>query len=337
MIPLNHQYIQKLAKELRKEGIKIKMMKSFHYSAPYNFIATLLLKPFGYKIIHIHWIYVFPFSFLMKLYIKLAKLIGYKIVWTVHNVHPHENFENNEKTRWFAKNVDYFFIHYNSNVKKLEDYIQCPIEKNKIKIIFHPSFEDIYTNKLTQEEARDMLDIPKDKKVILCFGQIRRYKGIDLFQQAMNSLTEEYFGLIVGEIKDKELFKEINSKLEIPNLQIVPKRIKNEDIQIYLNASDVVITLYTDITTSGITLLAYSFSKPILSTRVGCMSEILVEGKTGFFIADRTPLAVKNSIIQLFKEDYKKMGKDSYMFSKKFSWTLLIDSIIQGYGEVLNE
>ncbi len=337
MIPRSNQYIVKLADLLRKDSVKVKQFKSFHYSAPSNFIKTFFYRLVGYKIIHIHWVYVFPFSFIMKSYIKFAKRLGYKIIWTVHNVHPHEHTDKEkDKTIWFGKNVDYFFIHYESNVSKLEKYTGSAISKKKITVINHPSYEEIYPNKISKVEARIILGIPQSKKVVLCFGQIRKYKGVDLFQQGMELLDNDYHGLIVGEIKDRDLFEAIDiSSAAMDNLMIVPRRVTEDEVQIYLNACDVVVMPYEDVATSGVALLAYAFSRPILSTKVGCMSEILEEGKTGLFIDDWSGIGVKTAILKIFKKDYEKMGDDAYEYSKKFTWDELREKTIEGYREVL--
>lgn len=336
MIPGNHAYVQKLAKILRKDNVSVKLFNSFHYSTPMNFLKTLIFRPFGYKIIHIHWMYVFPFTFMMKFYIKLVKRIGYKIVWTVHNVHPHENFEKDKKTEWFAKNVDYFFINYKSNVTKLGEYVGFSINKNKIIIIYHPSYEDIYPNTITQEEARKILEIPLDKKVALCFGQIRRYKGADIFAKAFELLDSSYCGLIVGEPKDNKLKNEleiITSSLN--NILLVCRRISEDEIQVYLNACDVVVTPYRDITTSGVASLAFAFSKPFIATNKGSISEVVEDGKTGIIIDENTPNSIVDAIKRLFSMDYVQMGVNAHDYSKRFSWDGLKDSTINGYKKVL--
>jgi len=65
MIPHNHEYILRLKKTLEKENVIVSLLPPFHYATPYNFLKVLFLRLFGYRIIHIHWVYVFPFSFLM--------------------------------------------------------------------------------------------------------------------------------------------------------------------------------------------------------------------------------------------------------------------------------
>ena len=194
MIPHNHEYIFRLKKELEKEGVEVKLLKPFHYSTFANFIKIFFLKFKGYKIIHVHWLYVFPFFWLMKLFVKFSKKLGYKIVWTIHNILPHERKKGDvEMTRWFYKNADYKFIHYKINLENLRKILN--VEPENIEVIYHPIF-DSYPNEISKEEARRKLGIPMDKKVVLCFGMIRKYKGMELFADAIEKLGSDYIGII---------------------------------------------------------------------------------------------------------------------------------------------
>ncbi len=337
MIPSNHAYIQKLGEELKKEGIDVSYMKSFHYSTPFNFIKTVFLRLFGYNIIHIHWVYVFPFVFLMKLYVKFSKVLGYKIVWTIHNIHSHEYDQKDIlKSRWFYNNVDYKFIHYKSNIDILKKTLE--VDEKNLKVIYLPSFEEVYPNDISKADARKKLGIPLDKKIALCFGQIRTYKGVDIFQEAVELLDDEYYGLIVGEIRNKELFKQIKiASAGNSNIMIVPRRVSDEEVQIYLNACDVVVAPYRDITTSGVASLAYAFSRPFISTNKGCIPEVIEDEKTGLILNDNTPESVANAIKKIFTMDYQKMGNDACAFSKQFNWQGLKDNTIEVYKKVLDK
>ena len=194
MIPHNHEYIFRLKEELEKEGIEVTLLKPFHYSTPMNFLKIFFLKFKGYGIIHVHWLYVFPFFWLMKLFVKFSKKLGYKIVWTIHNILPHERRKGDvEMTRWFYKNADYKFIHYKINLENLRKILN--VEPENIEVIYHPIF-DSYPNEISKEEARRKLGIPMDKKVVLCFGMIRKYKGMELFADAIEKLGSDYIGII---------------------------------------------------------------------------------------------------------------------------------------------
>ncbi len=336
MIPAKHAYIQSLGEELNKEGIDVFYMKSFHYSTPYNLIQTILLRRKEYNIIHIHWMFVFPFNFAMKLYVKFAKMLGYKVVWSIHDILPHDKHTKRSKKKaiWFYNNVDYKFIHFKSNVKKLKDTLG--VEEKNLKVIYHPSLEESYPNEISKEEARKMLGISTDKKVALCFGHIRWYKGVDIFLDAIKLLDDDFYGLIVGKPQDRDLYRKLKAESTgVKNVTLVPRRVDDQEVQIYLNACDVVVAPYRDITTSGIFSLAYAFSRPFISTDKGSISEVINHGKTGLIVKENTPENVANAIKRIFTMDYEEMGNNAYVLSKKFSWSCLCKKTIEGYQYIV--
>ena len=336
MIPHKHDYILRLKKALEKENIIVSLLPPFHYATPYNFLKVLFLRLFGYRIIHIHWVYIFPFSFLMKMFFGFAKKIGYKIVWTVHNVLPHESNEKDiEKTKWFYNNVDFRFVNYKSNIKKLKRELGVNTREN-VEIIFHPVF-DSYPNNISREESRKKLSISLDKKVVLGFGLIRKYKGMDLLAQAIKHLDNEYYGIIAGENRDSELVKELEKyATEVGNLKLVPHKIPNENVQLFFNACDVVVMPYYDVTTSGVVLLAYSFGKPVITTRVGGLHEVVEDKKTGFLIEPNNLEMLIDSIEEIFNVDYTKMGENAKKLAyEKFTWEVLGEKTRKIYDQVL--
>jgi len=336
MIPNNHKYVKKLAESMEKKGVDVNLFPSFSYATPGNFVKTILLKFKGYKIIHIQWVYVFPFDWLMKFYVNLSKKLGYKIVWSIHDIHDsalESRFSHKEKMLWMYHAADYKFIHYKSNIELLKK--QLGVEPTDIEVVYHPLFDESYPNHVTQKEARRLLGIPENKKVLLLFGKIAKYKGVDLFAKALRNLNGNYYGLIVGRKWDKNLIKDVKER-DIRNLKIIDEYIPDEEVQHYFNACDVVVAPYISITTSGVVLLAFSFRKPVITTNLGGMPEVVVNGKTGLLIPSNDAEALVTAIKKIFTMDYQKMGENAYkLASEKFTWEKLAEQTIKIYEKVL--
>lgn len=335
MIPHNHEYIFRLKEELEKEGIEVVLLKPFHYSTLANFLKIISLKFKGYRIIHLHWLYVFPFFWLMKLFVKFSKKLRYKIVWTIHNILPHERRKGDvEMVRWLYKNADYKFIHYKINLENLKKILN--VEPENIEVIYHPIF-DLYPKEISKEKARKKLGIPMNKKVLLCFGMIRKYKGMELFADAIEKLGNDYIGIVAGKRKSEEVASYLKKKeRELKNLIVVDEFIPDEDVQIYFNACDVVVLPYTSITTSGAALLAYYFAKPVITTDLGGLPEIVINGKNGLLVQPNDTDALVEAIKKIFNMDYENMGKEAYKMAKeKFTWERLAEQTIKVYEKVL--
>jgi glycosyltransferase involved in cell wall biosynthesis len=238
------------------------------------------------------------------------------------------------KTRWLFKNVDYLLIHYESNVEKLR---QLGLRSNNISVIYHPIY-DTYPNTIDQYSARKKLGIPPDKKVLLSFGQIRKYKGLNYFIEALKQLGNEYYGLVVGEGKDKKIVNFLKrEEKEMNNLILIEKFVPQEEIQVYMNASDVVVLPYIEISTSGVALLAYAFARPVISTDVGCMREVITT-ETGILAEPKNPKALANAVKEIFRKNYKEMGRKAQKIAEeKYSWDAMIGKVIESYQRLLRD
>lgn len=342
MIPNNHDYIVSLKRSLEEKGVYVFLLPPFHYATPYNILKLLQLKLKGYILFHIHFEYVFPFTFFMKILIRLLKGIGYKVIWTIHDISSDYKYSNTklrskEKSRWLYQESDYKFVHYKSNIEKLKNCFDADIDN--VEIIFHPYFN--YKNNIKKEEARNILKIASNKKVLLSFGMIKRYKGHVELIESFEKLDDSFVCLIVGlgkhDIKTTKYLK--NKAKKIPNLIFIDKYIQSDNIQIYFNASDVVVLPYKDITQSGIVPLAYSFSKPVITTNVGALSEMVIDGKTGLIIPPNDTEALTTAIKKIFTMDYKKIGENAYKLAQdKFTWEKLAEQTIKVYeGVVVNK
>lgn len=337
MIPNNHDYIFELKVNLESKGIHVALMSYFHYATPINILKLLILKLKGYNIFHIHFEYAFPFTFLMKIIVKFLKLLNYKIVWTIHDISNiyTSKFRTKEKSRWLYQNTDYKFVHYTSNLTRLKDCFNVDIDN--VEVIFHPVFN--YPNNITTEEARKRLGIPSSKKVILSFGMIKKYKGQIELVKAFEKLNKDYFCLIVGSGRnDPETSEFIKKKAKQykDRLLFIDKYIPEDKIQIYFNASDVVVLPYKWITQSGIVPLAYSFSKPVIITDVGASSEMVTDGETGLLIPPNNIDVLVQAINQIFTKNYKQMGIKAHADTRMLSWEKLAENTIKIYRRVIS-
>lgn len=334
MIPGNHEYVRRLQDALQEKEVGVELLPSFHYVTPYNFFKILLGRH-RYDIIHVHWLYVFPFIWLMKLFVWLVQRLDYQLVWTVHNVLPHEASSGDvEKTRWFYSRADAVFVHYESNVERLRETLN--VKTDKVTVIAHPTFEDSYPNDVGRDEARRRLNIPGDKKVALCFGKMRPYKGMGVFAEAMRGLGNDFLGLVVGTPKSREVAAMLReTERSMSNLRVVADFIPDEEVQLYFKAADVVVLPYLRISTSGVVPLAYSFRRPVVTTQSGGMPEVVREGETGLLVPPGDVEAVRRAIVKLFSMNYQEMGQRAYEWATaEFSWNRLAERTAEVYRAV---
>jgi len=144
------------------------------------------------------------------------------------------------------------------------------------------------------QQFREELGFEKDSIILLFFGYVRKYKGLDILIEAFPKIVANNPKaklLIVGEFyDDPKEYLELIRKLKIDKqVKVINQFVPNEDVAKYYQAADVVILPYRSATQSGILNVAYGFYKPVVVTDVGGLAEFVDEGKTGFVVKPDSP------------------------------------------------
>jgi len=157
---------------------------------------------------------------------------------------------------------------------------------------------------LTKEIARKRLNIRSDH-VILFFGYIREYKGLDILIAAMPEVVKripDAHLLIVGESYEKiSRYTDQISRLGLQsNVTLINSFVPNEEVGLYFTAGDVVCLPYRSATQSGPLNIAYGMGKPVIVTDVGGLAEFVVPEKTGFVVPPENPAAIASAITDFY-------------------------------------
>jgi glycosyltransferase involved in cell wall biosynthesis len=147
--------------------------------------------------------------------------------------------------------------------------------------------------------------ISNDNYVLLFFGYIRKYKGLDIALNALPHIIKSVPNvklLIVGECYDD--WAEYQKIIDDNNLQsyieVVNDYVPNEAVEKYFNISDLVLLPYRTATQSGILNIAYGFNKPVIANRVGGFAEFILEGKTGMLVNNIDAAEYANAVIYYY-------------------------------------
>lgn len=335
-IPRNHEYVRRLKQHLEKAGVRVVLLKPFHYSSFTNLLKIIFLRLKGYRIIHVHWLYIFPFGSVMKGFYYFCKSLGIKVIWEMHNILPHGYAESDKKQcRWFYEKSDAIIYHSGHDIQRAKDLLGTNTDKIHT-VIPHGNFIESYENTISKEKARNNLNIPDHSRTLLCFGFIRKNRGYEYLLEAVKDM-ENTTVVIAGKLEDKDVYRNLLVyEKRFPQLRLFVKWIPDEEIQYYFNASDIVVLPYTDITTSGVIPLAYAFSRPVITTNIGGLRDI-VNKDTGIIVPARDVEALRNAIENIFSRDLLSMGKCAYEYSRKeFSWERNVQKIKELYELMTN-
>jgi glycosyltransferase involved in cell wall biosynthesis len=259
---------------------------------------------------------------------RKIKKSGIKVVSIVDNIIPHENkpFDRN-LAGYFVRSVDYFVTMSQSVLDDLNGFDQLKPKK----LTVHPLYDNFGTA-ISRQEALKNLKLDDAYKYILFFGFIREYKGLDLLLEAFadKQLRKYPLKLIVaGEfyIDDAPYF-EIIEKFDINDHVIMHNEfIPNTDVVNFFCAANLVVQPYKNATQSGITQVAYHFDRPMITTNVGGLSEIVPDNKVGY-VVEPNASQIAGAIIKYFELNKEKEFVDNIKAEKKrFSWQVLLNAI----------
>lgn len=249
------------------------------------------------------------------------------------NVKPHEPRPGDYKfAKYYLKN-NHGFIAMSEAVKiHLLEFVPDA----KCRLVQHPLY-DHFGSPVSSSEAREMLGIPKDKKVLLFFGFIRQYKGLDILLDALDALPDDYMLLIAGEVYGS--FDEYQKKIDELKLHDKVKSfvryISDAEVPTFFSAADVCILPYKTATQSGIVGISYHFNLPVIATDTGGLREMISPYRTGM-VTD----APEQHLISAAIADYFNMGlRDSFEkniqnYKKIANWSSLADEITDLYNEL---
>jgi len=194
----------------------------------------------------------------------------------------------------------------------------------------HPIY-DTYGEPVEKSAARRQLDLPADVPLVLFFGFIRAYKGLDLLLEALAE-TPGVHALVAGECYEDWLpYQTILEKNNLSGrVHLHTDFIPADRVRLYFSAADLVVQPYRSATQSGISQIAYHFEKPMVVTNVGGLPEIVADGVSGYVVPPDT------SAIAAAVRDFFEKNKAADMLAgvraekRRFSWENLVKVLLQG-------
>jgi len=272
-----NQYISLLSNSLQQEGLNIGEIR----------FADILFDRI--QIIHVHWPEHFlrkltklkhirlVLSFLLKL--KLAKRKKIPIVWTVHNVWPHENKVGNKLLGLYfnvwSEMVDGCIYMSATSQKECEQ--AHPLVKGKPSVIIpHGHYKDVLNDNVSSKSSRERLGLNEDDIVLCHCGMIRHYKNTLPLMRAFTYLKGTNLKLIVGgSCSDKNLLREIRGIAHKDSrIRLYDRLLTDDEMCDITAASDLVLLPYKRVTNSGVAIYALSVARPVLGPAQGAFLDL---------------------------------------------------------------
>jgi glycosyltransferase involved in cell wall biosynthesis len=254
---------------------------------------------------------------------------GRPLVITAHDILPREPRPGQRAAqRRLYSRFDAVVAHSRHGAQRLA--VEVGLDPNRIHVIPHGAFEHLAA---AREDAPAPFET--DKPVVLCFGLMRPYKGIDL-------LLEAWEGIV-----DAELWVAGMPRMDIaglrasapPGVRFVPRFIGDDELPAYFRRADLVVLPYREIDQSGVLFTALAFAKPLLLSDVGGFPEVAATGAARTFPSGDAA-ALHWALVDLLGDEAARTalaaGAHAAM-AGPFSWRQAARATLELYESLLRE
>jgi D-inositol-3-phosphate glycosyltransferase len=259
--------------------------------------------------------------------VRRVRRRGLRTCFILDNVVPHEPRPGDlALTRYALGKVDAFIAQSGTVARDLRRFRpRAPLRE-----VPHPVYS-IFGEATDRAAARGRLGV-RAREVALFFGFIRRYKGLMNLLQAVSRIPEDRdFQLLVGGefYEDERPYRKLIAELGIGDRVVLHDRyVPNEEVADFFAAANVVVLPYETATQSGIIQIAFHFDRPVITTAVGGLPEVVRAGELGEVVPPEDPRALAAAVV-----DYFQTGKEARYAprvaeeKKRYSWARLVEAL----------
>jgi D-inositol-3-phosphate glycosyltransferase len=262
--------------------------------------------------------------------IRFAKSKNTKVITVCDNIIPHEKHFFDDALNTYFINCNDAFICMSESVQR--DLLKYRPDAKNI-LTPHPVYDN-FGDLLNKQDARNKFGLKADDKVILFFGFIRQYKGLDILLHAIADERVRAMNIkaiIAGEYyEDATPYKELIKELKLENNLIIRDDfIPNDEVKDFFSAVDIVVQPYKSATQSGISQICYHFEKPMIVTNVGGLPEIVPHLKCGY-VCEVNPTAIADAMVDFFNNNQRpEFAAHLKEEKKKYSWSQMTEAILK--------
>ena len=331
-------YAGLLARELEKLDIHLEL-------GDYEFEGEWLEENRrDHQVLHLNWLHMFyrseDLETTLERYTRfaenltLARSLGYRIVWTLHNAYPHERpFPPvDQLARLLVCRLTHAVIahcRYAAGLARELFFYPDPVH-----IIPHGNFIGAFTNEIARPEARRQLEIPPEAFVYLFFGNARVYKAIERLIQAFCRAggPDAVLALMMRHSYNSEYLEELCA-LAAPDERIrvfTSPFFPESAFQLYLNSADVVVLPFAEVLTSGTAITALSFGTPVVLPRRGCLPE-LIDDSMGLLYDPQQADGLEQALVEIRQRDLDAAGRAARQRARELDWGGIAARIAEVY------
>ena len=261
---------------------------------------------------------------------------GTRVVLVCDNLVPHERRPGDlALTRWMLRNSDGYLV-MSESVERDLDRLKPGAPRRRVR---HPLYAQFDRGRFTRASARERLGLDPDAEVVLFFGYVRRYKGLDVLLDAWPAVRARRPAtlLVAGEFyEDPAPYRaQIAAAGGAPGIRLMDRYLSDAEVEAAFKAADVVVLPYRSATQSGVTHVAYALGVPVITTDVGGLAETVRAGETGRVVPPEHPAALAEAIVGYFEQGMgPALRRGVEALRAEHAWDALADAAID-LGDLL--
>ncbi len=356
MVPTFHGvngYGHALVESIRQEGVELQFIPQWTRFLPLVQMRRMSGRPLPH-IIHLQWIDTYTIkpaywqsllaSALYVFDLLLLRALGIRLVWTVHDYYA---YHGNHFARLdvlvrkiTARLASAIIVHSEAARNDVADlYGLSAGDRQKINAVPLGHYVGRYPNTLSRSEARRQLGLDPDVLLFGIIGYVCPYKGILNLIQAFRRLEErDAHLLIAGKPFDASFGQAVASAAMGDNrIHLHLTFIDDAQLQVFLNATDVVVLPFTEGLASSSLMLAMSFGKGIIaSSKITAAPEVL-HPEGGLVYAAEDPDGLLRALHMIRTMDIVSMGQKNLQHVQTFDWQSIAKATIRIYRQAMQE
>ena len=339
-LPVYHNpYQHLLTAELEKLGVHVEHLAGMPPA------AWLLRNRGRVQVLHLHWLYGLymqrlltparALAFLARF--ELARRLGYRYVWTVHNILPHRQpFPplHRHVRRLVMRRASAVITHCEYGRREILHLFPSDVP---VHVVPHGNYAGVHPETGTPDEARAGLDIAPGSFVYALLGNISPYKGVESFVAAFQAgAAPDDVALIAGRNRAPALVERLESMASADTrLRVRAGFVPDDEMGRYLRAADVAVFCFRQVLTSGSVILAMTYGLPVIAPARGCLPE-LVTPAAGLLYDPDDEAALGRALGHIKALNTARMGAEARRIAAGLRWDDVARRTAEIYREVVS-
>jgi glycosyltransferase involved in cell wall biosynthesis len=252
---------------------------------------------------------------------------GRPLVLTAHDVLPREGSARRRAAqRALYQRFDAVVAHSQHGRARLID--EVGVDARRVHVIPHGAFAHL------AEQPETPPPFATDKRVVLFFGLMRPYKGIDVLLDAWRGIDDAELWIVGMPRMDISSLRASAP----PGVRFVPRFITDEQLPPYFRRADLVVLPYREIEQSGVLFTALAFGKPLLVSDVGGFAEVAAAGAARA-VAPGDAAALHDALVELLADPaaLARLARGAVQATRgDYGWKAIAERTLALYRQLLD-